>query len=362
MKSNKSGVSYPLGDQKPAAGQLQQMAEGVYWLRMPLPFALDHINLWLLEDEIEGRKGWTLVDTGIARPEVQALWQQIEAEQLQGLPILRVVVTHMHPDHVGLAQWLCTRWQAPLYMSLSDYALACLWAQPTTQGDEALGATGGEAAAQHFARHGLVDAEAQLQIKRRSSYYADLVQVPPAQFHRLMHNAVLSIGGRQWRCIAGYGHAPEHMALFCEELNVLISGDMVLPTISTNVSVFAYEPEADPLTLYLDSLRLYLALPIDTLVLPSHGRPFLGLHDRVHYLQEHHTQRLAETLEACQGPDGCSAAELIPVLFKRQLDMHQLTFAMGEAIAHLHRLYFQGLISRRVDTQGVYKFYATLGE
>lgn len=361
MKSKKTGVSYPWGEQKPAATQLQKMAEGVYWVRMPLPFALDHINLWLLEDEIEGRRGWTLVDTGIARPEVQALWQQIEAQHLGGLPILRVVVTHMHPDHVGLARWFCERWQAPLYISLSDYALACLWALPA-QGDNALGATGGEAAAQHFARHGLLEAEAQAQIKQRGSYYADLVQLPPAQFNRLMHDGVLTIAGRQWRCIAGYGHAPEHIALYCDELKVLISGDMVLPTISTNVSVFAYEPEADPLRLYLESLTCYLSLPADTLVLPSHGRPFHGLHARIHDLQQHHTDRLAETLEACQHPEGCSAAELIPVLFKRQLDMHQLTFAMGEAIAHLHALYFQGQLSRQVDSQGIYKFYARLGE
>ena len=296
MKS-KNNVSYPLGDLKPEAGQLQPMVKGVYWLRMPLPFALDHINLWLIEDEIAGRKGWTLVDTGIARPEVKALWQQIEAEQLQGLPILRVIVTHMHPDHVGLAQWLCARWQAPLFMSLSDYALACLWSRPASV-EAQLGATGGEAAALHFARHGLTAPEAQEQIKQRSSYYSDLVLPPPAEFQRLMHNTLIEIGGKTWRCIDGCGHAPEHMALYCAELNCLISGDMVLPTISTNVSVFAYEPEADPLRLYLDSLAYYLDLPSDALVLPSHGRPFYGLHERVQYLHQHHADRLADTLAA----------------------------------------------------------------
>lgn len=355
----KNNVSYPLGDVKPDPGQLQAIADGVYWLRMPLPFALDHINLWLIEDEIAGRKGWTLVDTGIARPEVQHLWRQIEAEQLQGLPILRVMVTHMHPDHVGLAQWLCERWHAPLFMSLSDYALACLWSRPVSV-ETPLGATGGEAAALHFARHGLTAPDAQAQIKQRSSYYSDLVLPLPAQFNRLMHNEVIQIGGRAWRCIVGQGHAPEHIALYCAELNCLVSGDMVLPTISTNVSVFAYEPEANPLALYLDSLGYYLDLPSDTLVLPSHGKPFYGLHERVQYLHQHHAERLTETLAACQAPDGCSAADLIPVLFKRQLDMHQLTFAMGEAIAHLHCLYFQGQLQRQVDSQGVYKFYATI--
>ena len=357
MKLKEKGVSYPWGEQKPLAAQRYQVAEGVYWIRMPLPFALDHINVWLLEDEIEGQRGWTLVDTGIARPEVQALWRQIEAEQFDGLPLLRVIVTHMHPDHVGLAGWLCERWHAPLLMSLGDYALACLWAVPG-QGDAVLGGTGGEAAALHFARHGLVDAEAQAQIKQRSSYYSELVHRLPGHYHRLLHNDELRIGGRVWRCIVGYGHAPEHMALYSENLGVLIAGDMVLPTISTNVSVFAYEPESDPLTLYLDSLKLYLELSADTVVLPSHGRPFQGLHTRIHYLQNHHEERLVETWQACQQSEGCSAAELVPVLFKRQLDMHQLTFAMGEALAHLHRLYFQGRLKRHVNAEGIYKFYA----
>lgn len=359
MKNN-SELQYPWNEVLPAAAQTMQVAKGVYWLRMPLPFALDHINLWLLEDEIDGIKGWTVVDTGIAKPEVQALWEQIFAEQLNGLPILRVIVTHMHPDHVGLAAWLCERWQAPLFMSLSDYAFACIWANPA-QGEDALGGSGGAAAAAHFARHGLLDAEAQQQIRQRSHYYSNLVQMPPANYRRLMDEDVLTIGGKAWQCIVGYGHAPEHIALYCAELGVLISGDMVLPSISTNVSVFDYEPEADPLRLYLQSLNRYEHLPADTVVLPSHGRPFIGVLPRIQQLKNHHKDRLADTLEACQQEQGCSAAELIPVLFKRQLDLHQLTFAMGEAIAHLHTLYFENKLVRRVDAQGVYRFYAFEG-
>lgn len=355
--SNKTQLIYPWQELLPPAGQLQEVAKGVYWLRMPLPFALNHINLWLLEDEIEGRKGWTLVDTGIARPEVKALWEQIFTEQLKGLPILRVIVTHMHPDHVGLAGWICERWQVPLYMSLSDYLFACLWTDPD-RSDHRFGGSVGVAAAAHFARHGLVDEAAQEQIRQRGSYYPSLVQQPPANYRRLMDGDVLEIGDYSWQCIVGYGHAPEHIALYCEQTKVLISGDMVLPTISTNVSVFDYEPEADPLRLYLQSLERYLDLPQDTLVLPSHGKPFKGLHERIEQLQAHHTDRLADTLKACEKEEGCSAAELIPILFKRQLDMHQLSFAIGEAIAHLHALYFQQKLQRRVNEQGIYKFYA----
>lgn len=357
MSNNQTKLIYPLQELLPQPTQLKEVAKGVYWLRMPLPFALDHINLWLLEDEIEGIKGWTVIDTGIARPEVKALWEQVFVEQLNGLPILRVVVTHMHPDHVGLAGWLCDRWQVPLYMSLSDYLFACLWTN-SNHDDQRFGGSVGTAAAAHFARHGLVDEKAQEQIRQRGSYYSDLVQQPPANYKRLMDGDILEIGGRDWRCIVGYGHAPEHMALYCDQLQVLISGDMVLPTISTNVSVFDYEPEADALRLYLESLERYVNLPSETLVLPSHGRPFMGLHYRIKQLQTHHTERLAETFEACEKEDGCSAAELIPVLFKRKLDTHQMSFAMGEAIAHLHALYYQQKLQRQVNEHGVYKFYA----
>jgi glyoxylase-like metal-dependent hydrolase (beta-lactamase superfamily II) len=167
----------------------------------------------------------------------------------------------------------------------------------------------------------------------------------------------VAIGGHAWRCIAGYGHAPEHMALHCEALNLLISGDMVLPRISTNVSVYDLEPEADSLTLYLDSLARYLALPARTLVLPSHGKPFTGLHARVRQLREHHDERLADVLAACRTKP-CHAAELLPVLFKRKLDLHQTTFAMGEAVAHLHALWYRGALTRERGDDGVWRFGA----
>ena len=179
----------------------------------------------------------------------------------------------------------------------------------------------------------------------------------PAQFRRLMDGQVVDIGGLGWRCIAGYGHAPEHMALYNDALQVLISGDMVLPRISTNVSVYDMEPESDALTLFLDSLDKYLPLPEATLVLPSHGKPFTGLHERIQQLEDHHTDRLAEVEDACaQKP--CSAFDILPVLFTRALDLHQTTFAMGEAVAHLHRLWFGGQVRRERDAEGIYRFKA----
>ena len=194
-------------------------------------------------------------------------------------------------------------------------------------------------------------------MRARRGYYASLVPAVPPRYARLHEGLVVRIDGRAWRCIAGYGHAPEHIALFREDDAVLISGDMVLPRISTNVSVYEAEPEADPLPMFLASIERLRALPEGTLVLPSHGRPFRGLHARIGQLQRHHDERLAEVLQACaEAPR--SAAELLPLLFKRPLDLHQTTFAMGEAVAHLHALSGRGLVRRGRGADGVWRFGA----
>ena len=360
-------LSYPLGDALPVPGRTLPVeprpdgswGDSIRWVRMALPFALDHINLWLLRDELDGPEGpvagWTVVDCCVSRDESRAQWEQVFAGELEGLPILRVIVTHMHPDHVGLAAWLCERWSTPtrpcrLWMSATDYHLARI-------GSASSNGFGGEAAAIFFSAHGLRDPASVQKIRERSSYYATLVPSVPSQFHRLMHGDTVRIGGRAWRCIAGYGHAPEHISLYCDELNLLIGGDMMLPRISTNVSVFEMEPEANPLTLFLRSIDDFLALPEDTLTLPSHGKPFRGLHRRVTQLHDHHRDRLAEVEEACRARP-CSASDVLPVLFRRKLDLHQTTFAMGEAIAHLHALWFSGRLQRRVDSEGVFRFSA----
>ncbi|MGE0097929.1 MAG: MBL fold metallo-hydrolase [Hydrogenophaga sp.] len=341
-------LHYPLGDTLPSSGRSLEVAPGVRWIRMSLPFALDHINLWLLRDEIDGQPGWTVVDCCIARDEAKSQWETIFANELEGLPVLRVIVTHMHPDHIGLADWLCQRWNCRLWVSATDFAMARLGSQSTT-------GFGGEAAAAFFASNGLSDPESLSKIRGRASYYPSLVPSVPDEYRRLHDGLLVPIGGHAWRCISGYGHAPEHMALHCEALDVLISGDMVLPRISTNVSVYDQEPEADALTLFLDSLEKYLPLPATTLVLPSHGKPFTGLHERVQQLKDHHRDRLAEVMQACQDK-ACSGADVLPVLFPRALDLHQTTFAMGEAVAHLHWLWMAGDLRRERDARGVWRF------
>jgi glyoxylase-like metal-dependent hydrolase (beta-lactamase superfamily II) len=216
---------------------------------------------------------------------------------------------------------------------------------------------GGDSAARFFGRHGMTDEDDLAKVRARSNYYASMVPQVPRQFRRLMDGKLLRIGGRDWRCIAGYGHAPEHMALFCEDLQLLISGDMVLPRISTNVSVIDLEPEADPLPLYLCSLDAMRGLPEATVVLPSHGKPFTGLQRRIEQLHDHHRDRLADLLAACRAAP-CSAADALPVLFRRTLDLHQTTFAMGEAIAHLHALASAGQVRPVPGDDGVLRFVA----
>jgi len=367
MNELESQLHYPLGETLPPPGTMHEVAPGVYWVRMALPFALDHINLWLLRDEMEAldgsdakRQGWTVVDCCIDHPEARAQWESIFAQQLAGLPILRVLVTHMHPDHIGLAHWLCERWQAPLWISATDYFVARLNTRGTSS-------NGGEMAARFFRAHGLLDAGALKVITGRSDYYAHLVPDVPSGFRRLQEGQLVRIGGRDWRCISGYGHAPEHIALYCEEPAagrpgsppaLLLGGDMMLPRISTNVSVYDTEPEANALQQFLDSIDRFAPLATDTLTLPSHGKPFQGLHTRIAQLHAHHHDHLARVLAAAsQSP--CSAADVLPVLFRRKLDVHQTTFAMGEAIAHLHKLWFDGDLLRSVDGDGVFRFSPT---
>ena len=361
---------YPHADTLPEPGSSLEVAPGVRWLRMPLPFALNHINLWLLRDEITGvegtSQGWTIVDCGIDNEATRGHWERLFATQLDGLPVLRVIATHMHPDHIGLAHWLTGRWSRAagaaddgfdcrLWMSATDYAVAVL-------GSRADSSMGGDAAADFAARHGLADTDAIAQIRERAGFFASMVPRMPVAYHRMMDGDLVSAGsgataaGRHpWRCLAGYGHAPEHIALYSEALGVLISGDMLLPRISTNISVSHHEPEADPLAMFLASLDRMRALPAETLVLPSHGKPFRGLHARIDQLFAHHAERLSEVMTACANAPH-SAADLLPVLFRRPLDVHQTTFALGEAIAHLNALWHQGKLRRRADARGVWRF------
>ena len=330
----------------PAPGEAVAAAPGVSWIRMPLPFALDHINLWLLQEA----DGWTVVDTGLGLADTRALWERHFAASLDGRPIRRVIATHFHPDHVGNASWLSTRFGCPVAMTHAEYLIA----HAVADGRSGYAAPD---VVDFFRRHGLA-ADHLAALERRGNQYRRGVPELPLAFERLLDGDRVPAGGTTWRVVEGHGHSPEHAALHSAERGVLISGDMLLPKISTNVAVTAAEPDADPLGRFLDSLAAFDALPPDTLVLPSHGLPFRGIALRTAQLRAHHAARLAELAAAVAegGTAGLSAADVVPVLFVRALDVQQMFFAMGEAIAHLNHLWRSGRLDRRVAADGTIRF------
>lgn len=325
-------IDYPFAT-PPETGTTLEVAAGVHWLRMPLPFALDHINLWLLEDG----EGLAAVDTGIASDAVRSAWKSVLAGR-QTAKLSRQIVTHFHPDHLGLAGWLEAETGAPLWMTQGEYLTASVIAAGLAPFDI-------PSMVALFRSHGL-DAARCAALDARGNAYRRGVPVIPATFHPLFEGDTLAIGKHDWRVIIGHGHAPEHASLYCAELKILIAGDMLLPRISTNVSAYAAAPHLDTLQRYLDSIDRLAELPDDTLVLPSHGRPFRGIRARVAELHAHHDARCADLLAACaEGPR--AAGELLTVLFGRPIDdPHQTLFAMGEAIAHLNYLEHQSRLQR----------------
>lgn len=335
-------LDYPFAA-PPTAPVTLQVAPGVLWLRLALPWALNHINLWLIEDNA----GYALVDTGLGDETTRALWPQILA--VLGRPLTRIIATHYHPDHLGNAQWLSELAGVPVHMSFGEYLLAhALHNQSAGYDMASLHA--------HFLRHGL-DETRLLQMKARGNIYRRGVPELPQHFRRIIAGDVLTMAGRNWTTIAGHGHSPEHISLHCAEAGVLISGDMLLPRITTNISVPAATPEENAVGRFLDSLQHFRPLPVDTLVLPAHGLPFHGIHARLDQLARHHDERDATILGALATPQ--HAAGLLPVLFPRPLDAHQLLFAMGEAIAHLNHLWRQGRLQRLEDADGTIRFQQT---
>jgi glyoxylase-like metal-dependent hydrolase (beta-lactamase superfamily II) len=311
---------------------------GLLGVRFELPFALDHVNVWLLEDV----PGWTVIDAGLADERSRERWQGLRAGALAGVRLARLIATHFHPDHMGLAGWLCALTGAGLWASRTEWLMGRLLAQDTSEGFVAAG--------QAFDRRAGLDEELVATRAARGNLYRRRAVVPPASFRRLRDGDEVPIGGRAWRVIVGRGHAPEMLCLYDARSNVLIAADQILPRISPNVGVWPAEPEANPLGDFLGSLERFRALPDDCLVLPSHGRPFRGLHARIEQLAAHHEERLEATLAACTRP--ATAVEIMPRLFDRELDIHQLAFALGETIAHLNHLLADGRLARREGDDG----------
>lgn len=333
-------LAYPCGEPPPTA-TLKDVAPGVRWLRMPLPFALRWINLWLLEDG----DGWTAVDTGLGSTESQAVWQGVIDSGLDGKPITRVIVTHMHPDHVGCAGFLTARFECKLWMSRAEYTYCRMLAADT-------GKTAPEEGVRFYTEAGW-DAAAIEGYRKSFGRFGRWITPLPQGYRRLRDGDDVEIGGRTWRVIVGSGHSPEHACLFQPDLNVFISGDQLLPRISSNVSVFPTEPEADPLSDWLASCRkLRAALPADVLVLPAHNEPFTGAHARLSDLIDGHERGLDRLMQRLRERPRY-ATETFGALFARPIGPDLLSMATGEAIAHLNCLVARGRAIREVGSDGV---------
>lgn len=318
----------------PLPGQSVPIAPGVRWARIPMPLELDHINVWL----IETGDGCVVVDTGMAASIGKDAWENLEREHLARMPLRGVFVTHIHPDHIGLAHWLQERFGVPVFTSRRTHELAfSMWS--------------GEAKAlfdqseQFFRSHGMTD-EVQVRAMFRPDRFARLTSGMPKVEQFVADADVLRWGASEWTALETNGHAEGHLCLSNPALRLLISGDQVLPTISSNISYMFHNGDPNPLGSYLSSLQRLRALAEDTLVLPAHGVPFRGLRHRIDDLVSHHMEQLDKLVALCAEPK--IVMDVLPFMFYRELkDMH-LFLAIGEALAHLEYLTHAGRVRREL--------------
>ena len=346
----KPTLDYPL--EAPEASGYREVSEGIRWIRLPLPWSLDHINLYLIRDGA----GWTLVDTGVQGQTCRAEWKTLFDTALDGLPIVRIYVTHMHPDHFGLAGWLAEKFECTLYMTEGEYSLASYLLSRSA--DEVP-----EFYVSHFLKAGITADFAPM--IRASGYnnYAKGVSTPPENYERLEDGQIHTIGGRRWQIIVGNGHCPEHACLFCLDEPLLISGDQVLPVISSNVSVHARDPADEkggtlthdnPLALWMASLDRFLDIPGDPLVLPAHGLAFRSLYPRLKSQKIRHTEQLELLMERCREPR--TVMGTFSALFNRRLEGMDFMLAIGESLAHLHLLESTGAMKRQeIDGKWIFE-------
>ena len=323
------GLTYPLGRRGPEPGELIAIARGVGWARLPVPGSLKHINVWALDDG----DGVALVDTGVDFAPSRAAWEALFGGPLAGRPVTRVIVTHFHPDHVGLAGWLTGRFDVPLWMTREEWLFARMLTSDIRDAPPAEAVT-------YWRSAGWSEERIEAERAKGWGRFASVVSPVPVSFVRFTDGDVLEIGARKWRVVVGSGHCPEHACLVDEAGGVMIAGDQVLPRITSNVSLSLSEPMADPLGDWLSSIEKVKALSPGLLVLPSHGEPFTGLHARLDSLRDGHLGRL----DALHGhlSEPRRAVDCFPVLFGRAIDDSILGLATGEAMAHLRRLEVEG--------------------
>lgn len=328
----------------PESGAVTKIANGIYWLRMPLPMTgLNHINLWILKDG----PGWAIVDTGIGSRDSKEIWKSVFKGLMKGKTVTKVIATHLHPDHTGLAGWLCRKFDAPLYMTRGEYFLCRLMAADT-------GNPAPDYALRFYARAGFTPPQIEL-YKQRFGGFGKAITPMPEGYTRIQADDVVTIDGSPWRILIGAGHSPEHACLLNEAENICITGDQLLPNISSNVSVWPTESEGNPLEDWIDSCKMLTAeLPEDVLVLPAHGIPFRGAHRRLAKLIDHHEKALQRLYAFCTTPK--MATEVYSCLFRREITDSNRIMAVGESLAHLNCLVARGRMSRRVNDAGQYTY------
>ena len=339
IEAPRARLVYPFEAGPPLGGAVD-VAPGVKWMRLPLLGALSFINVWALKDE----GGWAVVDTGMRTKETADAWRTIFADVFEGQPVTRIFVTHMHPDHVGLAGWIARKHPARLWMTRLEYLMCRVMAADTGREAPEDGV--------RFYRAAGWDQEALDHYHSRFGGFGKMLYPLPDSFRRLTDGEEIVVGDHIWRVVVGNGHSPEHACLYCPTLKLLISGDQVLPRISSNVSVFPTEPDADPLLDWLTSLaRIKTQIPDDVLVLPAHNDPFYGLHARIDHLIDGHERGLSQVVKRLAEPK--RAIDVFGALFKRPITPDIAHMATGEALAHLNCLMHRGRVTRAADDEGV---------
>lgn len=346
MQHDLRPLAFPFA-QPPAHGEVTEVASGVLWFRLKLPFALNHVNIYLIEDD----GGWMVLDTGLATDDCRAGWDAVMGGPLKGQRLTSMLVTHFHPDHVGLAGWLAARHGLSLSMPQTEYLFHLQARQPG-------GDMTGEAHRGFYRMHGLGDSETEIVIGRGHGYLR-MTEMAPATYRRVRHGDNWRIGGRGFQLLTGGGHAVEQAMLHQPTDRLLFAADQVIAKISPNVSVHPMEPDQDALGTYLQDLKALRGdVGSEVLVLPGHGLPFYGLHARIGELIAHHGQRCALIGDGCR-EQPLSVAELVPYLFTRALDPHQMGFAFGEVLAHVNYMLGGGTLKLETDAGGVCRYRAT---
>ncbi|SFR97728.1 MBL fold metallo-hydrolase [Yoonia litorea] len=342
MKDQIKGIRYPFPD-APGSSEAIEVASGILWMRLPLPMALDHVNVYALDDG----ESWTVIDTGFASKTSKRIWQALLDGPLAGKPVGRVVVTHHHPDHVGLAGWFMQN-GASLAMPRTGWLMARMLTLDVQEAPNAEAIT-------FYTHAGMDPAELEKRRTERPFNFADCVAPLPLGYTRLVEGDTIKMGGRTWDIRMGNGHAPEHATFWSRDDNLVIGGDQLLPSISPNLGVYPTEPDADPVSDWIASCEKFCTFADDQqLILPGHKLPFTGLPTRLRQLIENHEGALARLLDHLSEPQ--AAGDCFLPLFKRNIGRGEYGLALVEAVAHLNHLHQAGLVTRTLRENGAYVF------